>query len=113
MVRIVVIRHILRDSEPGEHLHRGLAPDVERTVFVRIEVEQSVVVVDTAGQIVAQAAHRPRRGKIMRMGENAFLVEGVVVVGVAVVDVSAVRVERRLTGIAVQFAEAEVVHPAH
>ena len=113
MVRVVVVRHILGYGEPGEEFHRGLAADVERAVDVRIEIEQALVVVYTAGQIVAQTPDRPGSRKVVRVGEDGLFVENVVVICVAVIDIGTIGLDRRLAGIAVQLAETEVVHPAH
>ena len=87
MLLLVGKFHIFGKAQPLQDLDLCLTPDVHRKVGVRVEVEQALVVVDTARDDVAQGTCRAARGQIVGVGENVVLVQDIEVVRVAVVDI--------------------------
>ena len=112
MIFVVIIGHIFRQGQPGENLHRGLSPNVEGAVNIGIEIEKTVVVINTPRQIITQTARRAGDGDIVRMGEHGFLIQGIVIIGVSVIGVVPISIHGRRDGIAFAFTQAEIVHPS-
>ena len=111
VVELVVEGDVLGNLEPGADVGAHLGAEVEGVVFVRTQLEEAVVPVETSRDIVAENLAAAADGDVVGVGKSVFLVEEIVVVGVAVVDVLAVGAELGRALVAGQLTLAEVLEP--
>ena len=92
VIFVVAVVQVVGDLQPGEYLVSHLRPEVVGVVAVRLlgAVEQSVIVMVTAGEIVVELAVASGQGKVVVGAEDGVLVEGPEVVDAfRIVDVTA------------------------
>ena len=91
--RVMVIHvgevHVVLDLQPVEHLHGTFRTQLHHLIIVGIIAEQTVVAVETPGNVVVQLPVVTGHRQVMILRESRFLVQGIVVVLVAVVDIFA------------------------
>ena len=111
VVELVVEGYILRNLEPGAKACAHFRPQVHGVVLVRAKVEQSVVLEETAGNIVIHVLGAAADRDVVGLGGRIILIEEIVVVRVAVVDILTVRADFGCALDAGKFALAELLKP--
>ena len=111
MVLVVIDGDILPDGEPVRGTGGDFGTQRRGVIGVRIEIQDTVVFVDTARKVIVNLARRAAGGKVVGLGKGEGLVDDVVVVGVAVVHIASALVQYGFLLDALLLAAQELVHP--
>ena len=104
--------HVVLDLQPIENLDRALRTEVHRLIIVRIVLEQTIVAVETTGNVVVQLAIITTDRDIMVLGEGILLVQFAIPVRIAIIRIFAVGIDFPFLRNALFLAAAEFFQPS-
>ena len=114
--RVMVIHigkiHIVLDLQPVEHLYGTFRTQVHHLIIVGIIAEQTVVAIEPSGNVVVQFPVVTGHRQVMVLCESRFLVQGVIIILVAVIDIFTGSIDRHLVSYALLLPSFEVFQPA-
>ena len=114
--RVMVIHvgeiHVVLDLQPVEHLYGTFRTQVHHLIIVGIIAKQTVVAIEPSGNVVVQFPVVTGHRQVMVLRKSRFLIQSVVIVFVAVVDIFAGSIDCHLVSYTLFLPVFEVFQPA-